>query len=122
MGTKFQVGSNKNLYEFWRKKITEKLNDELSENEPVLNLASNEYFKAVDSKVLNSGVYYANFKQYKNGTFKTIAIFSKRARGLMTRFIIDNNISDINKIKSFDYDGYVFDSKLSSKSHFVFTR
>ena len=104
-----------------RKKITEKLNDELSENEPVLNLASNEYFKAVDSKVLNSDVYSANFKQFKNGTFKTIAIFSKRARGLMTRFIIDNDISEINVSKYHDKPmlGYIIVGDLPESSLYV---
>jgi len=122
MGTKLAFDSNKNLYDFWRKKITEQLNSELHTDEPVLNLASNEYFKAIDTKVIKSDVYSANFKQLKNGEYRTIAIFSKKARGMMTRFIIDNNISDISDIKSFDYDGYMFHANLSSEKDLIFTR
>ena len=122
MGTKLTFESNKNLYDYWRKKISEQLNNQLNENEPVLNLASNEYFKAVDYKVIKSDIYTANFKQLKNGAYKTIAIFSKRARGLMTRFIVENNITNINDLKSFDYDGYVFHENISSEKELVFTR
>ena len=122
MGTKISVDDNKNLYEYWRQKITSQLNKELDENEPVLNLASNEYFKAIDRKVIKTDIYTANFKQLKNGEYKTIAIFSKKARGMMTRFIIDNNITDINDLKSFNYDGYLFHESLSSKKELIFTR
>ena len=122
MGTKMPVDDNKNLYEYWSQKITNQLNNELADDEPVLNLASNEYFKAIDSKVVKTDIYTANFKQLKNGEYKTIAIFSKKARGMMTRFIIDNNITDINDLKSFNYDGYMFHESLSSKNEFIFTR
>ena len=122
MGTKMPVGDNKNLYEYWRQKITTQLNSELDENEPVLNLASNEYFKAIDTKVVKTDIFTANFKHLKNGEFKTIAIFSKKARGMMTRFIIDKNITDVNDLKSFNYDGYMFHESLSSKNEFIFTR
>ena len=122
MGTKLAFDSNKNLYDYWRKKITEQLNLELDDKEPILNLASNEYFKVIETKVIKTDVYSANFKQFKNGEFKTIAIFSKKARGMMTRFIIDNNITNISEIKSFDYDGYMFHEELSSDRAFVFTR
>ena len=122
MGTKLAFDSNKNLYDFWRKKITQQLNLELYDNEPILNLASNEYFKAVDCKVINSDVYTANFKQLRNGEFKTIAIFSKKARGMMTRFIINNRITNISDIKSFDYDGYMFHEELSTEKELIFTR
>ena len=122
MGTKMSVDDNKNLYEYWRQKITSQLNKELADDEPVLNLASNEYFKAIDSKVVKTDIYTANFKQLKNGDYKTIAIFSKKARGMMTRFIIDNNITDVNDLKSFDYDGYLFHESLSSEKEFIFTR
>ena len=122
MGTKLSFDSNKNLYDYWREKITNQLNLELSENEPVLNLASNEYFKAIDSKVIKSDVYSANFKQFKDGNYKTIAIFSKKARGMMTRYIIDNNITDISSLKSFNYDGYVYHENLSSEKELIFSR
>ncbi len=122
MGTKMQVDINKNLYEYWRQKITSQLNKELFDDEPVLNLASNEYFKAIDSKVVKTDIYTANFKQLKNGEYKTIAIFSKKARGMMSRFIIDNKITDVSDLKSFNYDGYLFHESLSSEKEFIFTR
>ena len=122
MGTKLSFDSNMNLYDYWKEKITNQLNSELSENEPVLNLASNEYFKAIDSKVIRSEIYSANFKQLKDGNYKTIAIFSKKARGMMTRFIVDNNITEISDIKSFGYDGYRFHNELSTDNELVFTR
>ena len=122
MGTKISFGNNKNLYEYWREKITNQLNSELSKNEPILNLASNEYFKAIDTKVIKSDVYTANFKQLKDGNYKTIAIFSKKARGMMTRYIIDNNITDINSLKSFNIDGYVYHKDLSSEKELIFSR
>ena len=122
MGTKLSFDNNRNLYDYWREKITNQLNSELLENEPVLNLASNEYFKVIDSKVVNADIYSANFKEFKDGNFKTIAIFSKKARGMMTRFIIDNNITDISDIKSFDHDGYMFHKELSTENELIFTR
>ena len=122
MGTKLSFDDNKNLYEYWREKITSQLNLELSENEPVLNLASNEYFKAIDSKVVNGDIYSANFKEFKDGKYKTIAIFSKKARGMMARYIIENNISDIISLKSFNYDRYIFNENLSSDKELIFCR
>ena len=122
MGTKFTFDNNRNLYDYWKEKITNQLNSELTKDEPVLNLASNEYFKAIDSKVLKSDVYSANFKQLKDGNYKTIAIFSKKARGMMTRYIIENKITDISSLKSFNYDGYVYHENLSSGKELIFTR
>ena len=122
MGTKMPVGSNKNLYEFWRKKLTESISQELKDEEIFLNLASNEYIKAIDTKVLKTPMITANFKQLKDGNYKTIAIFSKRARGLMTRYIIDNNIDSIKGIKGFNSDGYLFTESLSSSNELIFTR
>ena len=122
MGAKLSFDSNKNLYDYWRKKITNQLNSELYEDEPILNLASNEYFKAIDSKVLKSDIYSANFKQLNNGSYKTIAIYSKKARGMMTRFIVDNNISRINDLKSFNCDGYIYHTNLSTDKELVFIR
>ena len=122
MGTKMPVGSNKNLYEFWRKKLTESISQELKDGEIFLNLASNEYIKAIDTKVLKTPMITANFKQLKDGNYKTIAIFSKRARGLMTRYIIDNNINSIKGIKGFNSDGYLFTESLSFDNELIFTR
>ncbi|MGA0445153.1 MAG: peroxide stress protein YaaA [Flavobacteriaceae bacterium] len=122
MGTKFPVGKNKNLYEFWRKKITTALNDELYEDELLVNLASQEYFKAIDVKALKAPLIHVDFKEFKNGQFKTIAIFSKRARGLMTRHIVETNAKSIGDLKTFNAERYAFDANLSTENKLVFTR
>lgn len=122
MGTKFPVGKNKNLYEFWRKQVTESLNKELKDDELFLNLASNEYFKAIDTKALKVPVIDIKFQELKNGSYKTIAIFSKLARGLMARYIIDTNAETLEDIKGFDYENYRYTESLSSDKELVFTR
>ena len=122
MGTKFPVGKNKNLYEFWKKQVTQALNDELEDDELFLNLASNEYFKAIDTKALKVPVITANFKDFKNGEYKTIMTFAKLARGYMTRYVIDTNAKTIEDIKGFDYENYRFAEDLSSDNELVFTR
>ncbi|WP_431159129.1 peroxide stress protein YaaA [Winogradskyella poriferorum] len=122
MGTKLPVGRNKNLYEFWRKKVTKALNDELEDNELFLNLASNEYFKAIDTKALKVPIITVNFKEFKNGQYKTIGFFAKYARGLMSRYIIDTNAQSIEDIKAFNYDNYALSDELSSDKELVFTR
>lgn len=122
MGTKFPVGKHKNLYEYWRTKVTKALNDELQEDELFLNLASVEYFKTIDVKALKVPVINITFLQYKEGKYKNIAIFSKGARGLMTRYIIDTDAKSIDDIKGFNYDNYGFDSNQSTQNNLVFTR
>ncbi|WP_456438220.1 peroxide stress protein YaaA [Psychroserpens sp.] len=122
MGTEFPVGKNKNLYEFWRKQVTEALNNELKDDELFLNLASNEYFKAIDVKALKVPVINIKFQELKNGNYKTIAIFSKLARGLMARYVIDTNAKTLDDIKAFDSDNYRFTESLSSENELVFTR
>ena len=122
MGTKLPVGKNKNLYEFWRKKITTALNDEMHEDELLVNLASQEYFKAIDVKALKAPLIHVDFKEFKNGQFKTIAIFSKRARGLMTRHIVETNAKSIEDLKTFNAGRYAFDANLSTENKLVFTR
>ena len=122
MGTKFPVGKSKNLYQFWQKKVTQSLNDELEDGELFLNLASNEYFKAIDKKALKVPVININFKEFKNGQYKTIAFFSKYARGLMTRFIIDTNAKTIDDVKIFNLENYGYSEELSSEKELVFTR
>jgi len=122
MGTKFPVGKNKNLYEFWRKKVTQSLNDELEDNELFLNLASNEYFKAIDTKALKVPVITALFKDFKNGEYKMIMTFAKLARGYMTRYIIDTNAKTIDDLKAFNYEGYALSESMSSKTELVFIR
>ena len=122
MGTKMPVGKNKNLYEFWKKKVTQALNEELEDDELFLNLASNEYFKAIDTKALKVPVVTANFKDFKNGEYKTIMTFAKLARGYMTRYIIDTDANTIDDVKGFNYEGYGFSEDLSSKNELVFIR
>ena len=122
MGTRFPVGKHKNLYEFWRQKITTELNNDMSDDELLVNLASQEYFKAIDTKVLKAHLVHVAFKEYKNGQYKTIAIFSKLARGLMTRHIVDTNAQSIDDLKTFNMERYAFDANLSSANTLVFTR
>ncbi|RIA08919.1 hypothetical protein OE09_0744 [Flavobacteriaceae bacterium MAR_2010_72] len=122
MGTKFPVGKNKNLYEFWQKQITQALNDELEDGELFLNLASNEYFKAIDTKALKVPVVTATFKDFKNGEYKAIMTYAKLARGYMTRFIIDTNAQTLDDVKAFNYEGYGYSEPMSSDTELVFIR
>ncbi|SFD16742.1 peroxide stress protein YaaA [Algibacter pectinivorans] len=122
MGTKLKVGQNKNLYEFWKKDITKALNEELEDDELFLNLASNEYFKAIDTKTLKVPVVTANFKDFKNGKYKVISFFAKEARGAMARYIVDTNAQTIDDLKGFNYMDYGFSDELSKANDLVFTR
>ena len=122
MGTKMPVGTKKNLYEFWKKDITKALNDELEDDELFLNLASNEYFKAIDKKALKVPVVTANFKDFKNGQYKVISFYAKEARGLMARYIIDNDAKTKDDLKGFDYQGYSFSEPMSTENDLVFIR
>lgn len=122
MGTKLKVGSKSNLYEYWNSKITNALNTELFEGEVLVNLASNEYFKAVKPKLLKVPIITPIFKDYKNGKLKMISFFAKKARGLMVRYIVDNNIEKTEDLKGFNYEGYAFDANLSTNKELVFTR
>ncbi|WP_340065281.1 peroxide stress protein YaaA [Ascidiimonas aurantiaca] len=123
MGTKLKVGRNNTLYDFWKKKITAHLNSELNEGELFINLASNEYFDAVDSKNLKVPVVTPVFKDFKNGKLKTISFFAKKARGMMVRFIIDTGAQTIEDLKGFDYEGYRYSEEHSVKENeLVFVR
>jgi len=122
MGTKIAVGRNKNLYEFWRRKITDEINSELEEGELFINLASNEYFKAIDSKSLKVEVITPVFKEFKNGEYKTIMTFAKLARGYMTRYLIDIDAKTLDDVKGFNYEGYGFSESMSTETELVFTR
>jgi|SRR5690554_120059 len=122
MGTNLTVGKAKNLYEFWKKTVTESLNNELDENELFVNLASNEYSSVIDFKALKGKVIVPEFKDYKDGKLKMISFFAKKARGLMVRYIIDNNCKTIEDLKGFNYDNYLFDESLSKENKLVFTR
>lgn len=122
MGTRMPVGKNKNLYEFWKKKITQKLNEELEDGELFVNLASNEYFKAIDTKQLKVPVITPVFKDLKNGEYKTIMTFAKLARGYMTRYILDTKAKTLDDLKGFDYEGYHYSEPMSNDGELVFIR
>ena len=122
MGTSLPIGKSKNLYEFWKKTITKQLNSELKKGELFINLASNEYFSAVDAKALKVPVITPEFKDYKDGNLKMISFFAKKARGMMVRYIIDTNAETIDDLKGFNYEGYAFDANLSKGNTLVFTR
>jgi cytoplasmic iron level regulating protein YaaA (DUF328/UPF0246 family) len=98
------------------------LNKSLSKGEFLLNLASTEYFSAIDTKLLKAKVITPEFKDYKDGKLKMISFFAKKARGLMVRYIIDTNAQTVDDLKGFNYEGYAFDANLSSDSKLVFTR
>ena len=102
--------------------MTQALNDELEDDELFLNLASNEYFKAIDTKVLKVPVVNIAFKEFKDGKYKIVAIFAKLARGLMTRYIIDTDAKTMDDIKGFNCENYGFSEELSSENELVFTR
>lgn len=108
MGTSLKVGRKKNLYEFWQKQLTGHLNDEMKEGELFINLASNEYFGAIDEKSLKVPVITPIFKDWKNDRLKVVSFFAKKARGSMVRYILDTNAKTFDDIKNFDYDDYTF--------------
>ncbi|HUH51912.1 MAG TPA: peroxide stress protein YaaA [Flavobacterium sp.] len=122
MGTKFPVGSSKNLYDFWRKSLTEALNKEMSSEGILVNLASKEYADAIDFKAIKATIVVPEFKDYKDGKLKIISFYAKKARGQMVRYIIDNNCESIEDLKGFDYDKYRLDQNLSKGNSLVFTR
>lgn len=124
MGTQLSVARKKNLYEFWKTKITAKLNEELHQNELkfLINLASNEYFSAIDTKKLHAKIITPEFKEKRDGKYLMISFFAKRARGLMARFIIENNITNPEDLKAFDLEGYYFNNQLSNDKAMIFTR
>ncbi len=122
MGTKLKIARKDNLYQYWGESLTNALNEELEDKEVFVNLASNEYFKVIKPKLLKVPVVTPTFKDYKNGNLKIISFFAKKARGLMVRYIINNNIEKAEDLKGFDYDGYAFDTNLSIENQLVFTR
>jgi len=123
MGTKLNVEGSLNLYGFWKNKITNKLNDELNENEFFVNLASNEYSSAIDRKLLKTTMISPSFKDMKNGKLKIISFYAKKARGMMVRYILDNEINNLEDLRGFDYGGYSYSSEESEKmKELVFIR
>ena len=124
MGIRLKNGNYTNLYQFWGDKLTDKLNDELAKSsQPTLiNLASNEYFKAIKPKQLKTKIIQPIFLDKSKGDYKVISFYAKKARGLMSRFIIKNSINNSDDIKSFNLAGYQFDSQRSTELEWYFTR
>jgi len=122
MGTKLSIQKTTNLYKFCNDKIAKSLNEELKEGELLVNLASTEYFKAIPKKILKVPMITPVFKDFKNGEYKTIMTFAKKARGLMVRYIIDHNIKTIEGLKNFNVERYRFSEKMSSENELLFTR
>lgn len=124
MGTKLANPRGKDLYAFWGERISEWLNEALAAqgDDVLLNLASKEYFSAVKRKALNARVIDVDFKDMKNGQYKIISFYAKKARGLMSRFVIKERVQDPEQLKDFDYDGYRYCPDSSAPDHLVFLR
>jgi len=123
MGTKFANSKGSNLYQFWGSQIGEFLEADPAMTDGILiNLASNEYFKAVNAKKLNVRIITPAFKDWKNGQYKMISFYAKKARGLMTRYMIDHHIDQPEQLKDFDSDGYRFSQEMSEGDNWVFIR
>ncbi|XKM13013.1 peroxide stress protein YaaA [Orbaceae bacterium ac157xtp] len=122
MGIKLKNGENNNLYQFWNNKITATLNNDLDADKTIVNLASNEYFKAVNSKKLPATIIHPVFLDESKNQYKVISFYAKKARGLMARFIIKNELNNVDDLKSFNLGGYQFDSKQSTDQQWVFKR
>jgi uncharacterized protein len=124
MGTRLVTGSGKNLYDYWGEHVTQRLNEDLLEggHTELLNLASEEYFKSVKPKLLNTSMVDVSFLDEKNGHYKVISFFAKRARGLMARYVLDNGIKRSIDLKGFDVAGYRFSKTESSENDLVFKR
>ena len=124
MGTPFAINSNKNLYAFWENKITDLLQQDIVENGDniLVNLASNEYFKAVNTKKLDARIITPEFKDYKNEKYKIISIYAKQARGMMSEFVLKNRIANPEELKLFNTGGYQYNDNMSEGDKWVFVR
>lgn len=124
MGTPIGANRKKNLYDFWGDSITSLVKQQLTKtNSSILvNLASEEYFKSINTDQLEATVVTPVFKDFKNGTYKFLSIYGKKARGMMARYILKNKIEDVNHLKLFEEEGYFYNEKLSSVLKPVFTR
>ncbi|HBS26364.1 MAG TPA: peroxide stress protein YaaA [Gammaproteobacteria bacterium] len=124
MGRKVVTEHGKNLYEFWGERVTDALNKELTKqkNPTLINLASIEYFKVVKRKQLEANIITPQFKDWKNGQYKMIGFYAKKARGMMTRHITLNRIESAEDVKSFNADGYSYNETMSEGNNWVFTR
>lgn len=124
MGTKLENQRGRNLYEFWGERITDAINRQLKNlrTDTLVNLASNEYFKAIHPKNINGRIVTPVFKEKKSGEFRVVGIFAKKARGVMARYMIDNQISQAEDLQAFDRNGYRYNPKLSDEHSWVFSR
>ncbi len=124
MGTALDMGSTRNLYQFWGSQIADYLNTRLAADKTpvIINLASQEYFKSVDRKALKARVVECVFEDWKNGQYKIISFNAKKARGLMARYAISKRIDTPRKLQSFNLDGYAFDAAASQTDRLVFRR
>jgi cytoplasmic iron level regulating protein YaaA (DUF328/UPF0246 family) len=124
MGTALKHGKANNLYQFWGAQIAEHLNQQLSHSKQpiIVNLASQEYFKAVDRKALQARVIECVFQDHKNGQYKIISFFAKRARGLMARYVIQHQVKTPEALQAFNLEGYAFEASASSVDSLVFRR
>jgi len=123
MGTRFENHRGKDLYAFWGSRITDEINRLLANDDGVLvNLASNEYFKSIRKKELEGRLITPQFKDWKNGQYKMISFYAKKARGLMCRYAIQNRITQADDLKGFDLDGYYFSEDQSNGDNWVFLR
>ncbi|ENW21039.1 peroxide stress protein YaaA [Acinetobacter haemolyticus] len=124
MGTKLKNSRGHNLYEFWGSIITDQINQDLAEIDAkvLVNLASDEYYKSVNEKKIKAEIVKPVFLDQKNGKYKVISFYAKKARGLMARYLIENKLNQVEKLKAFDSEGYYFDAESSSNKELVFKR
>lgn len=122
MGRPFQFDKYKNIYDFWTEKVTNEFNSQLEDGELILNLASNEYSKVINRKLLKGRWIDFDFQQIKDGKPKTIVVYTKHARGLMVRFCSETNAQTLNDVKAFNYEGYYIDEERSTDTKLVFIR
>ncbi len=124
MGTRLENKKGTNLYHYWGDSISKAINKDLKaqESDVVLNLASNEYFKAVDKKKLKARIINVDFREEKNGELKFVSFFAKKARGLMARYVIKNKIDEVESLAGFDYENYRFSEEHSTEDSLLFVR
>ena len=124
MGTQFENKQGKDLYEFWGGKLTDQVNKDLkaAKSKVLINLASNEYFKSLQAEDIDAEIIVPVFKDFKNGKYKIISFYAKKARGLMSAYIIKNRLKKPEDIKAFDVDGYKYSKSESSGNNWVFLR
>lgn len=124
MGTSLKTTRGKNLYEFWKDRITQLLNEDLTSHKEkiIINLASQEYFKAVKTKKLNADILNINFKEERDGELKFISFNAKKARGYMTKYIVENKIDTVEHLKGFDTEGYYFSQEHSAEKDWLFLK